>query len=210
MVNQGKTSGEATVMAKIMLVALAISLALGVAAPVAALEPVVNPVALGDFRLSLIGNEQHQVYLGIASQPTLSVSEIHADRLIIVIFNTFCTICQSDAEILNLAYGLVEQEPDLKGRIKIVGIAAGNTQTEVEQFRQSHRVPFPLFADPDFKVDQAVPQNLRTPMMVSVKNPGGEQLRVVKMHMGAVKSVEDVLDEGLKRSAALDVRLSSN
>jgi peroxiredoxin len=195
-------------MKKIMVSFLSISLMMAFGAVAAADGPVVDTAALGGLQLPFNGTEQQRTYLGIGAQPSLCLSQVRADRLIVVIFNTFCSICQTDAEILNFAYDVVEKEPALKGRIKMVGIAAGNTQTEVEQFQDTHKVHFPLFADPDFKVDRAVPENLRTPMLVSLDSTLGTQLRVMRTHTGTVRSVDDVLGDLLLRSAALDMQLA--
>jgi thiol-disulfide isomerase/thioredoxin len=166
--------------------------------------PVVDGVALGDMQLSFNGNEQHRTYLGVASEATLSVSQIRADRLIIVVFNSYCTICQADAPLLNSVYQAVEEDPLLKGRVKIIGIGTGNTEAEVEHFRQSYNVPFPLFADLEFKLDRAVTDNLRAPMFVAVKNLVGKPLQVVQTHMGALKGVSDLLEEPLASAAMSD------
>ncbi len=189
---------------------LAMALAVCMGLPAAAQSPAVNAIALGELQFPFDGNEQHREYLGIASQSTLSLSQVHAERLIVVIFNTFCTICQADATMLNMAYEVVDQDPILKGRVKMIGIAAGNTAMEVEQFRQSHNVPFPLFSDPDFKMDRAIPKDLRTPILLSVNNAQGEPLRVVKVHTGALKRVEDIFDDLFQRRAALDTPASRN
>jgi peroxiredoxin len=166
--------------------------------------PVVRIDALDDFRLPFKGDEQQRAYLGIADQSSLVLSQVHADRLVIIIFNTYCPICQSDAKNLNFVYEWIEQDPDLKGKVKMLGIAVGNTDVEVEKFRQANNVSFPIVADQDFRVDRLVTENLRTPMMVAVNNPEGEPLRLLKTHIGAVKGVEDVLDDSVMRSAALE------
>lgn len=166
--------------------------------------PVVDSVALGNMQLNFDGNEQHRTYLGVASEASLSVSQIRADRLIIVVFNSFCTICQADAPLLNSVYQAIEEDPVLKGRVKIIGIGTGNTEAEVEHFRKSYDVPFPLFADLEFKLDRAITENLRAPMFVAVKNPAGKPLQVVQTHMGALKGVGDLLEEPLASTAMSD------
>jgi peroxiredoxin len=160
-------------------------------------EPVVDGVALGDMPLSFNGNEQHRTYLGVTGETSLSLSQIRADRLVIVIFNAFCTICQVDAPLLNAVYQGIEEDPGLRGRVKIIGIGTGNTEAEVEHFRQSYNVPFPLFADLEFKLGRAITANLRAPMFVSVKNTAGKRFQVVQTHMGSFKGLSDLLEEAL-------------
>ncbi|MEW6113536.1 MAG: redoxin domain-containing protein [Thermodesulfobacteriota bacterium] len=162
--------------------------------------PAVDAVALGDLQLKLNGNQEHRAYLGVPSEATLNLSQIRADHLIIVIFNSFCTICQADAPIVNSIYEMVAEDPLLKGKVKMIGIGTGNTEVEVEQFQQSHKIPYPLFADPEFKLDKAIPENLRAPMFVAVKNTGATPLEVVQTHMGALKNVRDLLKEALARA----------
>ena len=162
--------------------------------------PVVNAVALGDLQLNLNCSQEHRTYLGVASEDSITLSQIRADHLIIVIFNSFCTICQADAEILNFMYQMVTDDPLLEGKVKMIGIGTGNTALEVEQFQQNHKVPYPLFADPKFKLEKAIPENLRAPMFVAVKNSGAGPLEVVQTHMGPLKSLDDILKEILARA----------
>ncbi len=168
--------------------------------PAAANGPVVNAVALGEFELNLNCNQEHRIYLGVASEDSISLSQILADHLIIVIFNSFCIICQADAGMLNSMYQMVTDDPLLEGKVKIIGIGTGNTAVEVEQFQQNHKVPYPLFADPKFKLEKAIPENLRAPMFVAVKNSGAGPLEVVQTHMGPLKSFGDLLREALAQA----------
>ncbi len=165
--------------------------------------PVVKPSALAGLELRFTGNEGQRAYLGIGPETKISLETIKANYLIIAVFNYYCTICQEDAPYLNLVYQLIEDNVLLKGRTKIVGIAPGNTDAEVEHFRKEYQVPFPLFADAGFSLDRAIPENLRTPMLITVKNVPGKALEVVKSHAGPIENVEDVLNEIL-RSAMLN------
>jgi len=154
-----------------------------------------NPSALGTVGFRFGGNDEQRGYLGISPDAQLSLAEIKADRLIIVVFNVFCAICQSDAPVLNSVYDVIEGDTKLKGKTKLLGIATGNTDAEVEQFQQKYQVPFPLVADPDFDLERAIPENLRTPMIIIARNADGKALQVVKTHFGAVARVADLLAE---------------
>jgi hypothetical protein len=163
----------------------------------AADSSVVNAVALGELQLKLNCNQEHRTYLGVASEASISLSQIRADHLVIVIFNSFCTICQADAGILNSMYQMITEDPLLEGKIKMIGIGTGNTAVEVELFQRDHKVAYPLFADPEFKLEKAIPENLRAPMFVAVKNTGAAPLEVVQTHMGPLKSLDDLLKDAL-------------
>lgn len=165
-------------------------------------DPAVNSSALAGLELQFKGDAVQRAYLGIGTRTNLAVADINADRLIIAVFNTFCSICQEDAAALNLMYQLIEETPSLKGKTKLVGIAAGNTDMEVQQFREKYQVPFPLFADSQFAIGKAVPDDLRTPMFITAKKVQGKPLEVVMSRSGSVDNLDDLLGEP-KRSAML-------
>jgi peroxiredoxin len=128
---------------------------------------------------------------------------VGAERLILVIFNSYCTICQAEARALNMFYQMIEDDPVLKGRTKMVGIAAGNTSMEVEEFSKTYEVPFPVVADPNFSVNQAVTSSLRIPMVITAKILKDQTLEVLKTHLGEAKSMDDLLEPPV-RSTRLD------
>lgn len=167
-------------------------------------KPEVDPVALGNLELTFAGNETQRSYLGISSHSAPSLSQVSAERLILVIFNSFCTICQAEARTLNMFFQMIEEDPALKGRTKMIGIAAGNTPMEVEEFSKTYETPFPLVADPNFSVNRAVTSNLRIPMVITAKISNGRKVEVLKTHLGEAKNMEDLLEQPI-RGTLLDV-----
>ncbi len=154
------------------------------------IEANVNASALADIRLPFTGNEQDRRYLGIGNADTVSIREIKADRLIIVVVNAFCAICQTEAPVVNMMYEIVEKDPVLKVQTKIVGIAPGNTKIEVDEYRSSFRVPFLILADPDFTIDKAIRDHLRTPMVISAKRRCDRSIEVIETQFGKIEDVE--------------------
>ena len=49
--------------------------------------------------------------------------------------------------MVNRLYRRITSDPELRERIKLIGIGVNNTRFEVEQFRKVFGIPFPLFPD---------------------------------------------------------------
>ncbi len=138
-------------------------------------------------------------YLGLSGGGSFKISQIKAKAVIIEIFSMYCPYCQKDAPAVNELYNLIEKDPDLKKKIKLIGIGAGNTPLEVGIFKKNYTVPFPLFADQDFKIHKACGE-VRTPYFIVVKiNEDGSHL-IVHSQLGEYPGAEPFLELVLKSS----------
>src|SRR3972149_794720 len=122
-------------------------------------------------------NPEERNYLGLSGSGSFKIPQIKAKVVIIEIFSMYCPYCQKDAPGVNELYRLIENNPDIKNKIKIIGIGAGNSSYEVEVFRKTYNVPFPLFPDKDFTIHKACGE-VRTPyfMVVKINEDGSHQI----------------------------------
>jgi peroxiredoxin len=119
--------------------------------------------------------------------------------VIIEIFSMYCPFCQREAPEVNRLYGKIESTPGLKGKIKLLGIGAGNSSFEVEVFKKKYDIPFPLIPDNDFSIYNSLGK-VRTPYFIGVKiNPDGTN-RIIYSELGALKGADRFLDLILERS----------
>ena len=109
----------------------------------------------------------------------------------------YCPICQKEAPLVNELYQAIEKDPKLQGRIKLIGLGAGNTPFEVDFFRKKYQVPFPMVADENFVLHKALGET-RTPYFFVVQLDKKEPPRVIYSELGGFKSVESFLATILK------------
>ena len=143
--------------------------------------------------------EKNYLDLGFFEFGTFKIPEIKAKLVIIEIFSMYCPYCQGEAPNVNQLSAKIDDNPSLKGKIKIIGIGAGNTSYEVGTFKKKYNVPFPLFADGDYVIHKIVGE-VRTPYFIAVKiSPDGTN-RVIYSKLGAIGGVDDFLSALIKLS----------
>ena len=116
----------------------------------AATSPPVVGGIMPDITLPVLTDTDQKNYLGLPDKKTFKLHEIKAKVVIAEIFNMYCPYCQKKARRINTLYRLIESRQDLKDRVKLIGLGAGNSSFEVGDFKKKHAVPFPLFGDEDF------------------------------------------------------------
>ncbi len=104
---------------------------------------------------------------------------LRAPVVVLEVFSMYCPYCQAEAPTTVELARLIERR-GLADRVKLLGVGAGNTQYEVDVFRDTYAVPFPLFPDPDYQIHKACGE-VGTPFFyVLAKTPDGYVVRLVQ------------------------------
>ncbi len=135
-------------------------------------------------------DSSERTYLGISGEGFFKISQIKAKAVLINIFNVYCPACESTA--LAEMYHRIENNPDLKNYIKLIGIGAGNTVSEVELFKKIHNIPFPLFADENFRIHEALGE-VGTPFLIAIKVAGDGSHEIVHTQLGGLTNATSFL-----------------
>ena len=113
-------------------------------------------------------SEQAKSYLGLSGTGNFKIGQIKAQVLIIEVFSFYCPHCQRSASQINDLFRLIQGRPDVKEKIKMIGIGVGNSIYEVDSYRKRYNVPFPLF--PDVSTDFSLQLGVRgTPTFIGLK-----------------------------------------
>jgi thiol-disulfide isomerase/thioredoxin len=138
-------------------------------------------------------------YLGLPGTGNFKIGQIKAQFLIIEVFNFYCPHCQKAASQVNELYQKIQGRPDIKDKIRMIGLGAGNSNYEVNSFRERYQVPFPLF--PDQSMDIAKMLGVRgTPTFIGVTVNGKGYEEQFYFHEGTFQDTGQFLDEIVKFS----------
>jgi thiol-disulfide isomerase/thioredoxin len=139
-------------------------------------------------------SKEEQAYLGLSSKKDFSFQEIKGDLILVEVLSTYCANCLKQAPLFYELNSLIDKDPVLKGNVKMIGIAAGNNLTEIESFKKTYRIPYPILSDVNFEAHAAL-GSPRTPFSIWVRRDAQGNGIVVNTHLGLIKSVETVFAE---------------
>ena len=157
-------------------------------------KPVGFAVPFPDLTFTQALSREEQAYLGIPQKKTFSFREIRGSLILVEFTGTYCVSCQKQAPIFDELYSSIEKNPKLKGKVKMIGIAAGNNVREVEIFKKQYRVPYPILSDSKFDAHTAV-GSPRAPFTIWVRRDRNGKSIVVSTHLGLIDPMQSALDE---------------
>jgi len=148
---------------------------------------------LPEITLKMPNNDVHRTYLGLKGSDSFQIPQIRSSVVIIEIFSMYCPHCQRHAPSVNQLYQTIQNSAKFRDKIKIIGIGAGNSPFEIDFFRKSYAIPFPLFPDTDLSIHDKIGQVL-TPYFIVIRiDPDGTH-RVVYTQLGGFDNPKDFLD----------------
>jgi peroxiredoxin len=110
-----------------------------------------------------------QKFFGLVKGDNFSLKDVRADLIVVEFLTKYCFSCQLQAQVMNQVFSMVQQDPQLKERIKFIGIGAGNNEREVESFRKEKKVSFPLIPDLKFLAYEAIGEPGALPFTIFIR-----------------------------------------
>jgi len=161
-------------------------------------SPIAVGKALPEFTLPAPEDPADLASLGLAPGQPFQIPQVKAQVVIIEIFSMYCPHCQREAPTVNAFYERIEKDPRYKGRVKLIGIGAGNSTFEIAFFKKKYAVPFPLFPDEKFEIHKKVGE-VRTPYFIGVNLDSGTAM-IYYSQLGGPDDSRQFLDALLKHS----------
>jgi peroxiredoxin len=151
-----------------------------------------DPFPSVSFPSSLTSEEKR--YLAIGEKKTIHLEEIKAELIVIKFLNTNCVYCIKLLPIFYQIYQSIEQNTELKEKIRIIGISTGDTPAELQALKDEHPVPYPVLLDPEFRAHRAVGEP-RLPFIVVARKDKLRRWVVATVHIGLIFSAENFIGE---------------
>ena len=133
-------------------------------------------------------------YLGVDEKAIFSLGDIQAEVLVVKFLNTNCVYCIKSLPVFKEVFETIAREPNLRRRIKMIAIGAGDTPMEVAVFQEEHAVPYPIIPDTEFKAHKAVNEPT-VPFIVVTKRDKQGNWVVATVHVGLTFSAESFVGE---------------
>lgn len=158
----------------------------------AGVEPPKTGELLPEITLSVPMETEHQKYLGLPESGQFTIPQIKASVVLIEFYSMYCPYCQDAAPRVNKFYSKIENDPDLRKKIRLIGIGVGNSQYEVDVFKKKYEIGFPLFPDADFSIHKLIGE-VRTPYFIGIKIMEDGTHHVFYSKLGGFDDVDEFL-----------------
>ena len=143
------------------------------------------------FTLPAPDSADAQKYLGLKAAGSFSISQTGAKVVIVEFMSALCPHCQANAPVINKVYKTVQDDAGLAASVKVLAIAVGNDQKQVDAFKKTYNVSFPMFTDESFAISGPI-GGVDTPTTLVLAAATG---KVLACHTGVIKDFDGFVKE---------------
>jgi hypothetical protein len=133
-------------------------------------------------------------YLGLAAPAPFTVGAVRGEVVVVEFFNASCYACALMAPVMDEVWRRVDARPDLREKVRFVGIGVGNTREQVSEFHGRYDTPFPMLADPEFAAFDALGTMEGTPYLMLLRRGAGGSV-TARAQVGHVSDPGKILAE---------------
>lgn len=140
--------------------------------------------ALGDFSLRAPALAEDRAALGLPDAPMFRLADVDAQCVLFEVIGVYCVECHKQAPLFASLHARLAKDASLAGRVRMVAMAAGATDKEVDYLKKKGGYPFTVVNDPDYAVHKILGEP-KTPFTMIVTRDG----KVAYAHLGVITDI---------------------
>lgn len=145
-----------------------------------------------DFNVDNTLSPDESAYLKVPYQGKVQLSKIQAEVIIIEFLNVYCHTCRMQVSIFNELKAAIDKDPDLRGKVCMLGLAVGNSVEEIADFKAEFGVQYPVLSDQDKELFNMTGNIRGTPHTYIIRRD--DRGFIVDYHAGGVSSAERYIE----------------
>ena len=130
--------------------------------------------------------DEDMQYLGLNGQHTFRLSDLKTDIILFEVIGVYCPQCYKQLPSFNKLFKRINRGK-LKDKVKMIALAAGGTQPEVDQLKGHQKYTFPVLKDPAYTVHKSLGQPL-TPFTLLLRTDG----KILYTHLGVIENIDEL------------------
>lgn len=171
-------------------------------------EPVISNhmeqelLIIGDFfpkcELTLLNPALDRKYLAIPDHKrSIRLVDIPAEYLYVEIYNELCLGCIAEINNYKKLFERFSASPEIRNKIKLIGIGAGSKKRNVVKFRKKYQIQFPLFADYNWHLFECLGSPI-LPTSYLIKKGRNHEREVILVQRDHIEDIDALSDEIMK------------
>ncbi len=142
--------------------------------------------------LSATDKDRDFAYLGLEQESAnFFLADVQADFVLLKYYGEHCSLCVREVPLYNRLFSMIQDDPWLRSRLKMLGIGVGDNQRSVLRFRRAHEAPYPLLADERRVMFDAVGGG-EIPLLYLAHILPDSRIKVLFYHEGHMQDLDDL------------------
>jgi len=142
------------------------------------------------FTLPAPGSAEDRAALGLTDNPAFGLGDVDGQCILFEVIGVYCVECHKQAPVFSRLHARLAKDATLAGRVKMLAMAAGATEKEVEYLRAKGNYPFVVVNDPDYAAHKILGEP-KTPFTMIVTREG----KVLFAHLGVIADTASLYRE---------------
>lgn len=160
---------------------------------VLAMPVLAAPLGVGDnmpvLSLSVPEDPAGQDLLGVRGKSTFTLQDLPGDLIFVEVIGVYCPVCVKQSPGFRTLFTRLNKGK-LKGRVTMLGLAAGGTEAEVRKLLATDQYLFPVVTDPEYAAHKLLGEPLTPYTMVC--RPDG---KIVYAHLGVIEDIDGLYQQ---------------